>query len=172
MQIANQKNLYPTSSLNNTNNVHLYLEQAVAFPKKHVLQRYMRDRSLPRQVAQEHEAEFCRFIAIHAAFPMHRFGMRGPVDGYWHTFLLFTQSYQQFCQQVVQKFVHHTPAQGGSERTEEIQRYSLFLRMYKDAFGESAPAEVWPRLHSNTVHDGTEECGAEGCDAAGGCDPI
>jgi hypothetical protein len=32
------------------------------------------------------------------------------VDDLWHEFILYTKSYQQFCQQAFGRFLHHTPA--------------------------------------------------------------
>jgi len=33
------------------------------------------------------------------------------VDDAWHEFILFTRSYERFCQQAYGKFLHHTPAE-------------------------------------------------------------
>ncbi|MDD2722450.1 MAG: hypothetical protein PHH59_00310 [Methylovulum sp.] len=39
------------------------------------------------------------------------------VDDAWHEFILFTRSYQQFCQKAFGRFLHHTPAEAMSRPT-------------------------------------------------------
>jgi hypothetical protein len=42
--------------------------------------------------------------------------LRG-LDAMWHTFILFTRDYQQFCLSLFGRFVHHAPAVPGPEET-------------------------------------------------------
>lgn len=39
------------------------------------------------------------------------------VDDAWHTFILFTRAYEQFCRQAFGRFLHHTPAEAMSSPT-------------------------------------------------------
>jgi hypothetical protein len=143
------------------------LTRALAFPKEEILRRYAKDHRLPLAVAQEHETEFCKYFALCAVHPEQGYGMKGPVDGYWHTFLLFTRNYQAFCNAVASHFVHHVPISDEDKVAgQSIKHYTAFLQAYEQAFAAAAPIETWPRPHS---HDVATDCG---CDAPAGCSPI
>jgi hypothetical protein len=39
----------------------------------------------------------------------------GKIDWMWHTFLLFTRDYAEFCDRHLGLFIHHVPNEGGQE---------------------------------------------------------
>lgn len=61
------------------------------------------------------------------------------IDNMWHTFLLFTRDYQQFCQDYLQgEFFHHDPIVETNNMTEEKyeKELSLYLSYVYDNLGE------------------------------------
>jgi hypothetical protein len=131
------------------------IQRAMEFPMEYVTARYAEDQNLPVEVAQEHERELRRFLALCAA--KGGYAMRGPVDEFWHTFIIFTHDYSQFCQQVAGEFIHHVPkteAQGTEDPTKG--GYWRFLKDYEEIFQEPPPAHIWPRT-------GTAEAEAAVC---------
>lgn len=50
------------------------------------------------------------FLVLCRDYPELSFEPSSLVDIGWHTFLLYTQEYAEFCQQQVGFFVHHTPS--------------------------------------------------------------
>ena len=92
------------------------IARAEDFPMEEVLKRYVKDKNLPLQVAHEHERELKRFLALCALNPKGSYGMAGPVDELWHTFLLFTKNYAFFCDEVAGVFLHHVPNTAESRR--------------------------------------------------------
>ncbi|MER7411447.1 hypothetical protein DEH18_30175 [Streptomyces sp. NHF165] len=68
------------------------------------------------------------------------------VDDFWHAFLLHTKAYQDFCGNVLGKFVHHQP--GFLDREEHGGGKALHARTI-DAIAEAGYAldmEFWPEL--------------------------
>jgi len=156
------------------------LTRALVFPMDEVVERYAKEQRLPLRTAREHERELKRYLALSASEPG-GFGMRGPIDELWHTFILFTEKYAMFCDQMGGRFLHHTPntssptdapaagARGGVQAPSIREGYVRFLDAYQSAFGEPAPPHLWPRpmKHEDpyTVFDG---CGCTTCSCVGG----
>ncbi len=137
------------------------VDAAMAFPMHHILKRYMKDENLTREVALEHERELKRFLAICAINPDRMIGMSGRIDELWHTFLMFTWDYHEFCSSIAGRYIHHSPR----DESEDIQlgraAYRNFWNAYEAAFGESPPAHLWPALLSK---DGDlTACTGSGC---------
>jgi hypothetical protein len=131
------------------------------YPIDQVVERYVEERHVPPELAAEHELELKRFLALNILNPSTRYGMRGPVDDLWHTFILFTREYATFCEEVAGGFIHHEPstqqdpeaAPAGSE-----DPYLTMLRDYEELFGE-APPHVWPRGADLRIRIGRNERG-------------
>jgi hypothetical protein len=50
------------------------------------------------------------------------------MDEVWHTFILFTKDYQQFCETAVGRFIHHYP------KGPEPERRAVFVSQFRDAY--------------------------------------
>ena len=79
--------------------------------------------------------------------------MAGPVDNYWHTFLLFTYEYEKFCKRVLGRFMHHAPDTGrrsnkkkkrNARRGPVEDTYENMIRRYREAFGSEPDKRAWP----------------------------
>ena len=131
------------------------------FPLDRVIRRYQRDLGVDRPAAERNMRELARFLALGAtaptgtSYPM--LGDPDALDGAWHTFLLFTELYADFCAQVG-RFVHHSPEDAPVEAGEELltsQEYVDFLRRYRLLFGEPAPVDLWPRCRGWHIVNGS-----------------
>lgn len=75
--------------------------------------------------------ELKRFFAIKVLADPHPLGMFGPVvAAAWHAFILHTQQYAKFCQEVYGGIIHHIPG-GGSG-----QDNSRWMSIYREYFGD------------------------------------
>jgi hypothetical protein len=118
-------------------------ETAMNFPLTHVVARYMRDCGVDESDAELHSRELRRYLFVAATHPAERWPMVAAIDPLWHSFLLFTKSYQEFCRALGQPFIHHEPFDDESDRVGASDTYARFLDCYRAAFGEP-PASVWP----------------------------
>jgi hypothetical protein len=138
------------------------IKVAMNYDLTHVMERYVEKTRLPPDVLKEHEREIKRFLALCAAHPG-EYGMRGPLDELWHTFILFTSSYANFCRLLGGGFIHHLPE---SPKTETANKegtnnsYLRFLTDYERIFREPPPAHLWPRPPGGSVMDPScDQCG-------------
>ena len=67
---------------------------------------------LKKVFGTSHEREIKRFLALSAINPG-KYGMRGPLDELWHTFIIFTSAYANFCRLLGGGFIHHLPETPG-----------------------------------------------------------
>jgi predicted methyltransferase len=134
------------------------IDRAMRFKMQKVLQRYADDFHATRADAETLERELKRYLILRALHPCRRYPMAGPVDGLWHTFLLFTRLYARFCNRIAGQFLHHTPADIESEQELKQFRkdYGNLWNDYPGVFGEPPPASIWPTIEIICNGDGNE----------------
>lgn len=133
---------------------------AEGFEVAPVLQRYRSECGHDEATARRHWRELSRFLIMVGHLPRRGYGMFGPVDDLWHSFVLHTEAYQAFCRTQAGRFVHHQPgttAKGSGWRS----RYLQFLIDYRLIFGDAPPDDIWPlpRLRSLRLPATTAEIG-------------
>ena len=124
------------------------------YPFEQVKYRIAKEQTIPAGLINEAVEEFKKFLTVilHADGPV---GMVSPeVDEVWHTFILFTRDYQDFCRDVFGRYIHHSPNWPGTPAAEGS--VENFLNNYKRLFGELHP--FW----SNAVSD-CDDCGYGKC---------
>jgi hypothetical protein len=83
----------------------------------HVVSRFAKDHGVSIKVARElfDECKRWLWLCAHQAEhhpkqePLVLFNEAAPIDAMWHTFLLFTHDYSEFCEKYLGRFVHHVP---------------------------------------------------------------
>lgn len=86
--------------------------------------------------------ELKKWLILCAVNPKSEYMLMGKVDKLWHTFILFTKKYAEFCEIVAGRFIHHQP---------EINPFKdNILKTKKDLQALDANAEV-RTLPNNTV---------------------
>jgi hypothetical protein len=166
------------------------VQLAMDFQLGHVISRYSRDSELSYEDAERHFFELRRFLALCAmndgSDAGATYGMRGQIDEAWHTFLMFTRDYSEFCRVVAGRFLHHQPDLDAESRSNTGAGYQRFLADYERVFHDSAPADLWPRPFTRTDAGGPcggcSSCGSEdgpsmklveygNCDGCNSCSP-
>jgi hypothetical protein len=134
------------------------IASAIEFDMVHIVRRYMRDHDIPAWIAARHERELKRYLILCALHPYAKYGMRGPVDELWHTFIFFTRDYFEFSQRVARQYMHHIPedpdevkelktaseAEAAEHRKKKMEPYAKMLVAYSIVFGEAPPSDIWP----------------------------
>jgi len=83
--------------------------------------------------------EAIKFIWLAAESSSGRLTPAHRVDLAWHELILFTRTYEQFCDEHFGKFVHHQPE--GLDQENE-QQFSRTLSRYREVFGVP-PQDFW-----------------------------
>ena len=133
---------------------------AMSYDMSAVIDQYSEKTRLPAEALREHGAGDRRFLALSALNPG-KYGMRGPLDELWHTFILFTSSYATFCRRVGGRFIHQPPG-NAEDQIEAAPSDSSLLRLvpdYRRLFKEAPPAHLWPRPGGSVIDPSCDQCG-------------
>ena len=70
------------------------------------------------------------------------------VDRAWHLHLTYTRHYwEELCGAILRRPLHHEPTAGGRSEAERYDKqYGTTLTRYRDLFGVSPPASIWPGM--------------------------
>ncbi len=139
------------------------VDSIMSFPMSNVLARYAKDNPNLAPSATLHERELKRYMLLCALHPKQGWPMVNSIDELWHTFIIFTKDYHQFCHELGLEYLHHQPINDGDDTSDVPAAYEEFLSLYRQQFGEPT-AEVWPRSLA------ASDCGS-GC-SGGGCSGI
>ena len=108
----------------------------------HVIARCQKDYNYSNEDMLILEKELKRYLALSTIKPNDGTGMfSGDVDNLWHSFILFTHEYADFCHKHIGFFVHHIPELDRENKTlkqrEEARKdFQAFIKNYEEAFGE------------------------------------
>jgi hypothetical protein len=102
------------------------------------------------RVIEEYK-RFC-FLAVTAEHPV---TPSDAVDQAWHLHLTYSRDYwERFCPEVLGRLLHHGPTAGGiAEQARYFEQYANTLKSYEAAFGETAPANLWPKASQRLLDD-------------------
>ena len=146
--------------------------RAEAFDMDDILARYQSEQGFSDAVVVDHHRELIRFMSLCATGINEGkfYGMMGAIDELWHTFVIFTREYAQFCDKVAGQFMHHVPeVQKSGVSDDTLEHYFAFLDDYEKVYGEPAPAAYWPRPGLSALGVSDTACtGCKGCNSCTG----
>lgn len=100
---------------------------------------------IDQAVARRIVGQAAAFVAASGQQPGQSLAPSKLVDIGWHTFILHTTDYAQFCERVVGRFVHHVPTTDGEEPPDGGETRQRTLAAITAA-GYTIDPELWPDL--------------------------
>lgn len=107
-----------------------------------LVNRIIKDEQLDRQFAERIMDQALGFLQLCAVEPDEAYGPSPLVDIGWHTFILYTREYAEFCNRVAGFFIHHVPTDNESEGSS--LGHGLETASAMRAHGIAADADLWP----------------------------
>ena len=114
-----------------------------------IIAAHAKEDNIDIETARERATETVRFMAVRAAVDHmardgdFRIGMSGPVDHFWHCFLLYSPEYFAFCEGMCGFYVQHRPNPPSMSQEETVDRLLNLLDVYEAAFGHAPDPKVW-----------------------------
>lgn len=113
-----------------------------------VVQRYMNQRKVSLERANQVSDEMKKFLVMCSLDDSKGHVLTGEVDEMWHTFITFTRRYEDFCNQVNDgKLIHHVPAEDLHNyftADKPANTYENTLDRYAKLFGKQPDPSIWP----------------------------
>ena len=116
------------------------IEQVMAYSMADIIKRCQKDNGYTDKDMVILEKELKRYLIL-AILDAGKFGMYSKdVDNLWHSFILFTKNYSDFCNTYSKKFIHHVPKIDSLETPEQAtqnrKNFSHFIKKYEEIFTE------------------------------------
>jgi hypothetical protein len=101
------------------------------------------------------------FLAAIATQPGRSLSPSQPVDIGWHTFILYTRDYAEFCERVAGRFIHHVPNDDPDAPSEDADPSSVRTRTLAaiQSAGYAVDSDLWP---AKAARCDPEKCGTIG----------
>ncbi len=115
----------------------LSVSDVMAYHNPRVLKRYMLDHDVNESEAQRRFEGLKQFLIVCASTPGYKV-TSDAIDSMWHTFLLFTKDYREFCTRYLGKFINHEPFEVPSPES-----YLMTRERAKQMFGDLDQG-LWP----------------------------
>ena len=144
------------------NRVHLAYQSVVDQQLwERLVKRVINDEEVQRPLAERIVNQALAFLLLCAREPDEKFSPSPLVDIGWHTFILYTKPYADFCDKVGTRFIHHAPsdADGVDYGTGNIARTVTALRTH----GFIVDEPLWADSRQNCSDDGDCTSG-DGCE--------
>ncbi|BBB12053.1 glycine-rich domain-containing protein [Sphingopyxis sp. FD7] len=142
--------------------------------------RYMNKNLATRARANLVAAETVKYLCLAHSYKEHEWIITGDIDEFWHTFILFTERYAEFCNAVFGYFLHHVPGEEGRLRdrinkvvrkpSDSAEGYRRTLDLYREITGTEPSSQVWPAVSVLERGQDPMPCGA--CGGGGPPDPA
>jgi len=106
--------------------------------------RLARENGWAKDYARRVIEEYRRFAFL-AMTAGHEVTPSDEVDQAWHLHMTYTRQYWGAFADALGAPLHHNPTRGGAaQRAKFFAQYERTLSAYETAFGEAAPADIWP----------------------------
>jgi hypothetical protein len=86
----------------------IQVSDVMAYDNPRVLKRYILDHGVNEDEARRRFEGLKQFLIVCASTPGYKV-TSDAIDSMWHTFLLFTKDYRDFCMHYLGKFINHEP---------------------------------------------------------------
>lgn len=118
------------------------ISTALAYEHPGVVARLVRDYGHTPEQAARLFAELKKFLVLCAATP-YPCSPSAIMDEAWHTFILYTEAYADFCRQHLGRFVHHRPTE-----TPVVANRAEMLGDARQLFADHGGIadDLWPKL--------------------------
>lgn len=117
-----------------------------------VKKKYMRDCAAAGQPVSEEDADrgilaLKQYYAVALLDPHNSHAVSDVVDPLWHTHILFSRQYVDFCDDVVGVYMHHIPLDHDYERgVENVDALYAYTREALDVLFAGVDDQFWPRI--------------------------
>ena len=130
------------------------IKSALSYENADIITKLCSEYDFEQEVAKEYFIEAKKFLYL-CANTIDRLAPSAEIDNIWHTFILFTKDYRQYCMHFLGKFIDHIPevAKDTEELGEPKENCLLnTITHYENVLGE-LNNEVWQVPFKNELEE-------------------
>ncbi|MFC9250974.1 glycine-rich domain-containing protein [Amycolatopsis thailandensis] len=124
--------------------------------------RIAKEHDMKRELATRIVDQALAFLRASGEYHRAPLGPSELVDIGWHTFILYTREYADFCNNVVGKFIHHVPNDDGEGEADPTQVITRTKDAIRD-LGFAVDDDLWLAFNL-TCNSGDKGCRSSGAD--------
>lgn len=125
------------SNLNDETKINL----ALSYENADIIEKFCSEYGFEQELAKEYFIEVKKFLYL-CSNTTEKLAPSAEIDKIWHTFILFTKEYRQYCIHFLGKFIDHVP-EVKKDTAPPKENYLLnTITIYESVFGE-LNNEVW-----------------------------
>lgn len=144
---------------------------ALGYENNDIIEKFSNEYEIEVEIAKEYFIEVKKFLYL-CANTTDRLAPSAEIDKIWHTFILFTKDYRQYCMHFLGKFIDHVP-EVKKETTEPKENCILnTVNNYERIFG-TLNNDIWQVPFKNEVEDDCSSCSNcnSNCQNCSSCEP-
>lgn len=132
------------------------LSEIMAYQNSLLIRRYSVNEGVDEKIAVRHFQELKKFLVVCS---LNTGGQRitpsRKLDEVWHTFILFTKDYREFCNRYFGKMIDHKPTliEGKEQATVMMNGYMTARDRAQRIFNGDLDLEMWPTEPENLIAD-------------------
>lgn len=142
-----QKSLLSQIKLNLTDFHKKKIELIDNFDYSNVVWKVRQESSLSKDYIMQGINNLKRYYVVALLDPLNEHAVSDLVDPFWHTHILFTKEYVNFCNEIFQGYIHHTPLnQSHHAEVKKVENlYGYTIDTYNKIF-HTVDQNWWPEL--------------------------
>lgn len=143
------------SNLNDETKIKL----ALSYENADIIEKFCSEYGVEQELAKDYFIEVKKFLYL-CANTTDRLAPSAEIDKIWHTFILFTKDYRQYCMHFLGKFIDHMPeVKKDTEELDEHKENCLLntITHYNIVFGD-LNNEVWQIPYKDEIEEDCSNC--------------
>lgn len=136
------------------------INKVMGYKNEAVVARLEKDLKLTAPVARTLFKDMLRFLYIARATNIHPVSPPKMIDEAWHTFIIYTEDYANFCQSYFGSFIHHRPHRPGEKHGNEGAVNCQ--KLARKIFGKNLSPN-WGKPENVACEDCRNQCSKTSC---------
>lgn len=149
------------SNLNKETKINL----ALGYENPDIVEKFCSEYDIEPDLGKEYFVEIKKFLYL-CASTSETLAPSAEIDKIWHSFILFTKDYRQYCLQFLGKFIDHVPEVKKDNSPPKENYLQNTIVAYESEFGE-LNNDVWQIPHYGEIEEDCTNC--TNCSSCNNC---
>jgi hypothetical protein len=146
------------------------VREVLAYSNPDIVERIARDYGMTVEQAEPVFRDTIRFLYLAGATDARTLAPTKIIDKGWHSFLLFTRDYAEFCDRYFGHFIHHAPRRS-SDPPPKVNHLAATFEVARQFFGPSLSSNWSYDIEAADCQKCTSQCSPDSGGGGSECTP-